>query len=543
MNRHFYRLTSMLVCVSIAGSLMAGCGKKEEKSGKGNTPGNTTQQSTEISYPVKSDTTLSYWVALNTNVSAINQNLGDTEFAKELTKKTGIKVKYIHPTIGQEKEQFNLMIASGDLPDIVEYAWLTFAGGPEKALKDGYIVKLNDTMNKYAPNLKKYLEQNPDVAKNAKTDSGNMFMFPFVRGDDQLLVYHGPMLRNDWLKELNLQVPATMDEWTQVLKAFKEKKGATAPLSYAVESNPNIGTLAWGTFIGAYGTLKGYYMENGKIKFGPMEPAYKEFLKQYRQWFAEGLLDKNFATTDTKILDANVTGGKSGATVAYNGGSLAKWIQAMKDKDPKFDLVAAPYPTLKKGETPKFGQMDNKIQGIGAAISSTSKNAELAARLLDYGYSKEGISLFNYGSENVSYTMENGKPKYTDLILKNPDKLPLAQAMGKYMRTYSGPFVQQKEYIDNYYQLQQQKDALAIWAKTDAVKYTLPPIYPLPEESSELAKVENEVNTYVDEMFYKFIMGAESLDNFDKYVEQIKKLNVEKAITIKQNALDRYSKR
>ncbi|MNW17571.1 hypothetical protein D3C71_2167990 [compost metagenome] len=52
-----------------------------------------------------------------------------------------------------------------------------------------------------------------------------------------------------------------------------------------------------------------------------------------------------------------------------------------------------------------------------------------------------------------------------------------------------------------------------------------------------------EVKTYQSEMLFKFIMGIEPVANFDKYKEQLKKMNIEKAIGFKQAALDRYNKR
>lgn len=393
MSKLFQKLTSALICTALVASLMAGCSSKKEEENPANAtgsaePAKTEQPSGPVTYPIKTDVTLTYWVGLNTNVSTTSATLNETEFAKQLEKQTGIKVKYIHPTLGQNKEQFNLMLASKDLPDIIEYEWLSFVGGPELAIKDGYIIKLNDVIEKNAPNLKKHLDENAEIAKKAKTDNANYFMFPFIRGDSKLLVFHGPMLRNDWLKELNLQVPTTIDEWTNVLSAFKEKKGATAPLSFQKEANPKIGTLVWGTFVGAYGMPRDYFMDNGKIKYGPIEPGFKDFLALFSKWYADGLLDKNFATVDAKILDANITSGKSGAAVGYNGGGLGKWMQAMKSKEPNFELIAAPYPTLKKGETPGFGQLDNKVQGIGGAITTKCKNVEIAARLLDYGYSE-----------------------------------------------------------------------------------------------------------------------------------------------------------
>lgn len=538
MNKKLKGIVVAAVALSLSASILAGCGKKGNADGSKATSGKTG----EVSYPIKTDVTLKYWLPLNANVAATKKNLGETEFAKELQKETGIKVDYMHPAQGQEKEKFNLLLASGDLPDLIESDWSSFPGGPEKAIKDGSILKLNDYIDKYAPNLKKFLQEHPDIDKACKTDSGAYYMFPFIRSDDSLTVYYGPTMRADWLKELNLPVPTTMDEWETTLKAFKEKKGATAPLTFDLKE-------IFGAFAGAYGVTygagvgNGYYVDNGKVKYGPMQPGYKDFVTTFNKWYNEGLLDKNFATADKKVKASNMLSGKSGATLAYCGGEIGIWMNAMKDKDPNYNLVGVPYPSAVKGQKASSGQLQMKATGQGIAVSSKTKNIEQAVRFLDYGYSKAGMDLYNFGTKDVSYKMVNGKPVYTDLILKNPDKLSQAQAMSLYMRTYSGPFIQLKEYIDNYYQLQVQKDAIKAWVDTDARKTLLPAITAKPEESSELSKMENEISTYVDEMFLKFVMGQEPLSNYDKFTSQIKKMNIDKVLQIKQSALERYNKR
>jgi putative aldouronate transport system substrate-binding protein len=128
--------------------------------------------------------------------------------------------------------------------------------------------------------------------------------------------------------------------------------------------------------------------------------------------------------------------------------------------------------------------------------------------------------------------------------MKNPNKWTSAQAMSMYARSaMSGPFIQDKGYIMQYYELPQQKDALTKWEDQDFSKYQLPTITPSKEESSEMSKIMNDVNTYRDEMTIKFIMGTEPLENFDKYIEQMKKLGIERAIQINQAALERFNKR
>lgn len=522
------RILALLLTLSLVGTVLAGCKKTPVTEGT-NTSGAAV---TTDSYPIKTDVKLKMWTDLNANLSTLVKNFGDTPLAKELTAKTGIEVEFMHPAQGQGNEQLNLLLASGDLPDIIEYNWIqTFPGGPEKAINDGYILNLADVINKWAPNFKKVLDNHKDWNNSIKTDSGAYYGFTEFRGDPALQVFQGPILRKDWLDELGLPVPETIDEWTTTLTAFKEKKGATAPLTAMF----NEGYFD-NAFVGPYGTKVGLYTDNGKVKYGQIEPGFKNYLQLFKTWYAAGLLDKNLATVDQKAQDASVTGNKSGA--------IGKYLPLLKAKDPKADLVAAPYPVLKKGDVPQYAQFDTPYSGRQYAITKTSKNVEIAARYLDYGYSKEGEMLYNFGIEGKSYNMVDGYPKYTDLIMKNPDKNPMAVIMPMYIRAnYDGPMIQRKEYIEQYAILPQQQHAIKTWMKTDASKHVFPKVTLLQEESSEAAKIINDVNTYYSEMFLKFIMGVEPIENFDKFVAQMKSLNIDRYVEIQQAAYDRYMKR
>jgi putative aldouronate transport system substrate-binding protein len=545
------KLIPLLTATLALSSLAAAC----SSSNKGQTatdnkgsasPSASSSTSTQTTtYPIKTDKTLTYWAELTGNLVGVKSAMEDIPFYQEWQKKTGVPLKFTTVPNTKGKEQLTVMLASGDLPDMIEFDWAKgFPGGPEKAIKDGYILKLNDLIDKYAPNLKKYLKEHPEVDKMVKTDNGSYYEFPFIRGDSYLQVFQGPIIRKDWLDELGLPVPTTIDEWYTTLKAFKEKKGAAASAAFVSVPHP-LNDFGAGAFVGAFGVTKDFYLDNGKVKFGPMEPGFKDFLATFRKWYAEGLIDKNLATADTKALDANFASGATGATVGNAGGGIGRWQPIVSAKDPKAVLIGAPYPVLKKGDKPQFGQRDLPFSNQGTvAISAKSKNAELAVRLLDWGYSTEGSLYFNFGTEGVSYKMDNGYPRYTDLLMKNPDKLAPAQAMAMYIRGNSnGPFIQDKRYIEQYLALQTQRDAVTTWQNTDIDKHQMPPVTPSPEESTEFAKIKNDLDTLVDEMILKIILGAEPLESFDTYVTKMKSLKIDRAIEIQQAALDRYNKR
>lgn len=541
------KVLALLTAVSLSAGLLAGCGGSASSASSSAADGSTAADSAnaateEFSYPM-SGKELTYWCELNTNVSANYTNMGDTPFGQGLMERTGVTITYLHPPTGQLNEQFNLILADGDLPDIMEYTWQSYPGGPQKAIEDGNILALNDIIDQYCPNLKAYLEAHPDVDRQCKTDEGNYYMFPFVRGDDSLRVSTGLMIRQDWLNDLGLEMPTTIDEWHDVLTAFKTEKGATAPFAFEY-TTPSLRNN-W-PFMSAYNTTAEFYVgDDGKIHYGPAEENYKEFLATMNQWYKEGLLDPDMPTAQLDQVSAKMTSGASGASLGWIGSRMGVWTTAAKETDPNYDLEAAPVPTLNKGETAKMGPMDNVVvNNGGAAITTRCKDIEAAARLLDWAYSDEGHMYYNFGTEGESYTMENGEPVYTDLILNNPDGLPIAQAMSGYIRgNYNGPFVQDVRYAQQYYTMDCQKKAQATWTVPEASEHVLPPITPSSGESEEFSAIMNEINTYRDEMTLKFILGTESLDNFDKFVDTMNQMNLKRAIEIENSALDRYNAR
>lgn len=540
--------------LALSVSLLAGCSgnstnseRKASESTATDTPVKNDQASTvqseEVSYP----SNIKYWLATPAQVTATKESYNEVTLYQELERITGTKVEFIGPA-AEVEQQFNLMLASGNLPDVIEYNWLRGSPrGPENAVEEGVILRLNDLIEEHAPNFSKYLKDNPEIDKMIRTDEGSIYGFPFIRGDDKLLVFYGPVIREDWLKKLNLELPETITEWENVLRAFRDQDPNGNGIKDEIPLTIPVWQIlqpAYATLVGAWGITGQFFHVNNKVKFGPIEPQFKDFVKTMNKWYEEGLIDKDFATMDGKLMDAKVTNNQLGSMWAFAGGGIGKYMGLMKDQNPDFSLTPASHPAMNKGETPIIGQSDFRFPGQNiAAITTKAKNPEQIVKWLDYAYSEEGHMLFNFGKEGVSYQLENGYPKYTDLIMDNPDKLPVSTAMSQHFRSSTGgPFVQDVRYIEQFYALEQQKDALVKWSNAKN-EIRIPPVTFTADEDREFASVMNDVNTYVNEMMVKFIMGAEPIDSFDKFVNTIKGFGIDEAIAIQQAALERYNKR
>lgn len=549
--KKYLRMTALSLSVVMAFSLFTGCGGKKET---GTNPGTSTQTSTQSA----SGNTLPL-VTKPTKVSIWQQNYQSKTVKsyseilahQEIEKRTGVTIEWIHPASSDPtaiREQFNLMIASNDLPDIIFNGWNTTLS---KYVDDKVIIKLNDLIDKYAPDVKQKVLGNAKIKQQLMLDDGTIAMFPQVTAELGN-VYRGYLIRQDWLDKLGLKAPTTIDEWYTVLKAFKERdpngngKADEIPLS----DEKGTGLL---NFAGAWGIRAnkdlGCFAPNpktGKITYGPIEPSYKDFISTMAKWYKEGLIDSEYGIVDRKVMDSKVLGNTVGALWGTNSSYMSVYLNLMKDKDPKFNIVAVPFPIGPAGKSyDTFDSNALHVPGYGGAITTKCKDPVLATKLCNYFYSDEGDALLNWGIEGQSYTVENGKKKYTDAVMKSPDGKTPAEAVVKYTNNQNGwmKFIDQSAgdgLLLNY--PQQYFDARKIWGSADR-SMLMPIVTPTAEENQRFTNIMSEINTYTDTMYHKFLMGREPIEKYDEFVNTLKKMGIEEAIKIQQAAYERYKAR
>lgn len=497
---------------------------------------------------------LTYWINMDSSrIAPTTDNYGNILCYQQMEKNTGIDVDFIHPPIGQEADAFSLLLASGEYPDMIYYDWGNkVSGGPDKAIEDGVILPLNDLIDQYCPNLKAFLEEHPEVEATMTTDGGNIYCFPnlypYYTEDPKIICIRGNQIRSDWLEELGLEEPETIEEWHHVLTEFK-KKGTNEEgeeIYPLVSRKLSTRSSIVRTFANAWDGLDyDFYVQNGVVKFGPVEEDFKEYLQTMAQWYAEGLIAPEFATYGDKEHDALVTSGRAGAWHSGLGAGMGVYISALGNDDSK--IAGVKFPVVNKGDTPKFNNASNfPFIGIGTAISTSCEDVEAACKWLDYHYSEEGDMLLNWGVEGVSYELdENGQPHFTDQVLNDPDGLSVDVAIGKYAMVAQMEAYKQSDevYAVRMWKWPSQQEASAKWDATDfGDRYPLT-VSMTPEEGSEFAAIMSDIETYRDENAIRFILGTESFDNYDEFVETIKSMNIDRAIEIKQAAYDRLQQR
>lgn len=493
-------------------------------------------------YPLETDEVLKLWMRHHVGAQVAGQpDYGKYPRMAEMEQKTGVSLSISYANNGQEEEEFNLLLASEELPDMIYYDWLHIPGGVDEAIRGGYITALNDLIAEYAPNYGAFLEEQPEYAKMARTDSGNYYMFnsyPVTKlseeEDRKRSASSGFFIRKDWLDALRLEPPETISEWHTVLKAFKEK-GVASPLTLNLSDEYALQGL-----IGAFGIGSGFYQENGRVIYGREQPEYRDFLSEMQKWYQEGILDEDILTINDERVHTKMRDGACGIAFGWIGANMERWIKEGKELDPNYEVIGLKPPTIQRGETSKFGNYYSPFSHIGVAVSASSDKKELAAKFLDYGYTGQGALLYNYGIEGVSYEMIEGKPEYK----LPPDGMTRSDFLTFYtMSTGNWPYKDLTMDNSFFYSLPQQDQAVKAFCATEYADYLMPPISQTSEEAEEASRLELLISNYADEMMKKFILGREPLENFDLYIANLKEMGIDRLVELKQVALARYNRR
>lgn len=486
--------------------------------------------------------TLTMWMGVNPNVLAITDDIGnDCVLWNELATRTGVHLEWTAISPDTEGEKFNLMVASDDLSDIISNATTLYTNGGEAAINDEVLIDhLPYLTEELTPQICKLMEAYPDAVPEALTESGWLAGMPQMSMQTESTSTFGPMIRKDWLDDLGLEIPETYDELYEVLKAFRDEKGADAAmaLNYAATGINSGLTLGYGIqgLVADAAMSEPFYQVDDTVMYGPIQPEFKEYLSMINKWYEEGLIWQDFMSYQdfqnppTDIILAGRTG------FFYGEVTFIATLQNASD-DENFELVAMPDLVKEKGGTIPFMAERTYTAATPWSISTQCEYPELAMQWCNYMYTDEGALLCNYGIEGESFVFdENGVPVFTDLVLNNPD---MSTTVALFMYCLDrGPFYRDETREQSGY-TQAQKEASGIWNSNMSVGRAMGGALNT-DESDKVNQFYGDIKTYIQESVLEFVTGTRSLDEFDAYVEHIKDMGIDDVTACWQDAYERY---
>jgi putative aldouronate transport system substrate-binding protein len=451
---------------------------------------------------------------------------------------TNIKVNFEQVPSDSLVEKRNLVLASNKYPDVFYAADLT----PLDVLKygeQGTFVKLNDLIDKYAPNIKKLFEQYPDVKKALTFPDGSIYSLPGFYDPEfsSLIIGNRPWFNQTWLDKLGMENPKTTDEFYEYLKAVKEKDPAGNGKSIGYGGRNIADLVGWlrGSF-GVATTARNYIdldPKTEKVRFYPTSDGYKEMLMYINKLYSEGLIEKGIFSIEQSKYLANAAEGVYGSTVFWTpedlfGKAGKEFVGGLALEGPHGDK--------------KFAFTNYPAYSIGKfAMTSANKNPEATMRWIDYFYGEEGSRLMFMGIEGETYEVtKDGKYQYMDHILNSKDGLTLDQEIAKYLTWVVGvPALLKQDYFKGS---EASPSALesAKHLEGDFVEEMWPAFLYTKDESRTLAPLEADIHKYADEMRDKFISGSVSFDEWDNYVKTIEKMGLKDYLEIQNESYKRY---
>lgn len=483
-------------------------------------------------YPFKESVTLDVWLPGNSDIPDQNAHL----IQKQVEKLTGIKVNFITPPLGQEADSFTLMISSGDLPDIIIDPG-RYPGGLQAGVNDGAFLDLTDLMEKHAPNYTAWRNSDETRRKTTITDDGKLLGFHGIAPYSEWM-WFGMLIKQEALDKTGMEIPNTIDEWYAFLKKCQEV-GYKNPLNYG----SNYGQIFTGIINGAFGVWDWTFLdENGKVQWGPAQPKAKDYLTVMQQWNKEGLLNPDWATAD---FNQRMASAVSSDTAVMMDSPDTMWSYWKTQNN--IDFVGALNPVLNAGDKAATTYKNFMRTGTSAAITTQAENVEAAMAWLDFAFSKKGWEVYNYGEYGTVHLIdENGKPYFPQdgYMYNDPDGQPISVTLNKYRR-HSWPNIRD-EHNSNPNIVAEGSysgDIREYWTENMDTSVAVPPITFTQEEASREAELGNQLSTLRGEYFAKIIKGELSVDAYDKFLNEAKKMGLDEFLSIHQAALDRYNNR
>lgn len=489
-----------------------------------------------IEYPLFDETqTYSIWMGTAPDLTEVVKEMDQFVIFRELEKVTNVTWNATMVSFMAEAEQFQLMVAGGDYTDVVCKAVDNYSGTVDQAIDDDFLIDLAPYVEENMPNLAQWFHQYPELRKQITSNAGAIGAFPKIYAAPSD-ISSGGMIRADWLADLGLKEPKTFDDLYHILNEFRDKKGATSPLVIAMPSGVQAELLS------GYNIAGGYYQVDGEVRYGAIQPEFRDYLSMMNKWYTEGLIDDLFLSNQYEsLVDMSpILNGTCG--VWYGTAAQAITYIIGSATDPNMRITGVTNITT-DGSMAHVGESGSMFDSHLWSVTTVCKDPEVICRYIDYVYSEDGILLANYGVEGETFNYNtDGTPVLTDLVLNNPD-YSYGAAMNIFVcdRMTPVPFVIDEARVRANY-VEDQINAINVWNNSNDGLYNMPKVGVnlTVDESSAYNRRYSDIETYMDENIVKFIVGDKPLDEFDAYVDTLIQMGVEDCVAIQQAAYDRY---
>ena len=551
-KKNFKRIMAAILATGMVMSLTACGGKDTPKLNSGEM-----QQvdASELEFPLKEKTTLTGMISYPANTES---NPNNRTIFKRLQEKTNVEIEWTAIQSDQWADKIALNMANPK--SLTDFVFSAGFGDSDllKYAKQGVIIPLEDYIDAYMPNLSAVFEKYPEYKTMCTDTEGHIWALPWIEqlGSEKTAIQtvgNMSFINKKWLDFLGLEIPTTVDEFEQVLIAFRDHAselqaefnidGSIIPMSCIVNDGDQDPSIIINGFGEGYGDAdKGRHIavtDDLKVICSATQQGYKDGITWLHSLYEEGLIDPEAFTQEWSTYVSKGKSGRYGVCFSWdvaNIDNLQDWV---------------PLPALTadtRNITPQNGSFTSGFDRGRCVVTAVAQNPALVCAWLDQMYDPFQSPQNNwgtYGEDDEFDIFELGENANGEEMLKHA---PLGDASPVEVReaeAVGGPLAVLDEYYDVYvtcpddaqYRLDWIKDYFTPDMNT---KYVYPNVFMSREDTQELSNLQADIQKTINAKKSDWIMNGFTDADWDKYLEELDAYGLQKYLDLFQKYLDNF---
>ncbi len=551
-KRHFKQVIAATLAAGMALSLTACGGKDSVELNSGELQ---EVDLADLQFPLKEKATLTGMTSFPANTES---NPNNRTIFKRLQEKTNVEIEWTAIQSDQWGDKITLNMAN---PKTLTDFIFTAGFGDSDLLKyadQGIIIPLEEYIDAYMPNLSAVFEKYPEYRTMSTDSEGHIWALPWIEqlGSEKTAIQtidNMSFINKKWLDFLGLEMPTTVDEFEQVLIAFRDHAselqaefnidGSIIPMSCIVNDGGQDPCILINGFGEGYGDAdKGRHIavtDDLKVICSATQQGFKDGIAWLHSLYEQGLIDPEAFTQEWSTYVSKGKSGRYGVCFSWdvaNIDNLQDWV---------------PLPALTadtRNITPQNGSFTSGYDRGRCVVTAVAKNPALVCAWLDQMYDPfqspqnnwgtygedDGFDIFELG-EN-----ENGEEmlKHAPLGDASPVEVREAEAVGgplAILDEYYGVYVTCPD--DAQYRLDWIKDYYTPDMNT---KYVYPNVFMSQEDTEELSNLQADIQKTINANKSDWIMNGFTDADWDQYLKDLDAYGLQDYLAIFQKYLDAF---
>lgn len=551
--KNIKRIISFSLAACMVFSLTA-CGDKDEK--KELNKGEFQEVDTaELAFPLKEKATLTGMTSFPANTES---NPNNRTIFKRLQEKTNVEIEWTAIQADQWADKIALNMANTkNLTDFVFTAGFSDSDLLKYA-KQGVIIPLEKYIDAYMPNLSAVFEKYPEYRAMATDTEGHIWALPWIEqlGSEKTAIQtldNMSFINKKWLDFLGLEIPETVEEFEEVLMAFRDHAselqaefgidGSIIPMSCILNDGGQDPAILINGFGEGYGDPDpGRHIvvtDDLKVICSATQQGYKDGIQWMHHLYEEGLIDPEAFTHDWSTYVSKGKSGRYGVCFSWdvaNIDNLTDWV---------------PLPVLTADTTnltPDNGSFTSGFDRGRCVVTAVAENPALVCAWLDQMYDPFQSPQNNwgtYGEDDDFDIFELGKNADGEEMLTHA---PLGDASPVEVReaeAVGGPLAVLDEYYDKYVtcpdDAQYRLDWIEEYYTPDMnTKYVYPNVFMSREDNEKLSNLQADISKTINAKKSDWIMNGFTDADWDEYIDSLDKYGLEEYLSIFQKYLDSF---